>query len=171
MSPRLTSSDDGSKLGRKKGLLGCQGPAVEMSGWQSWPCCVLPEVSERVWGKLSCSVGKITLLFLIFVISDSQGMRCRIVAHLFHVPLAGEIFRQEERLPEIQRQDAERRIHTCWRTPTAFLTTGKQIVYICRLTFSLIQTRARAAGLEEELPNFVVDTAPGLFIFIFTELW
>lgn len=38
--------------------------------------------------------------------------------------LSGKIFHQEERLPEIQSKDGERRLLTCRRPQAAFLTNG-----------------------------------------------
>lgn len=58
--PRVSQDRDVcSKLHREEVVLELQRPAVEMSGWQRWQSRMLPEVSERVWGELPSSVGKL----------------------------------------------------------------------------------------------------------------
>ena len=68
--------DAGSEFIREKGLLGCQGPAVEMSGWQGGQSCSLPELPERIWGKVPCTVGKWSPSLLPF-------MNCKILGFTF----------------------------------------------------------------------------------------
>lgn len=63
--------------------------------------------------------------------SCCQGIEVWLLRLSFH---PGEVLYKEERLPKIQREDGDRRLHTCWRAQAAFLTLGLRIMWTFKVT-------------------------------------
>lgn len=93
----------------------------------------------------------------------------------FPSSLTGEVLQQEERLPEIQREDAEGGVYPCWRPPTALLNTGQLTVTCCRLnSCEPLSEQGCGGGCTEWILTYMwtecLDSSGRNHLFIFTQL-
>lgn len=89
----------------------------------------------------------------------------------FPFSLAGEILHQEETLPEIQREDADRRLHSCWRPPAALLTTAQQTVQYLQndRLLALFRPGPEVQDLERRFPTLLWMEYLNFTLFICTD--